>query len=146
VRAITARLVRSLVAGAVIGIAGIALVYGAWRSCGPYVEEWRTHHEVAALERRVSELRVEQRRLQQQAEALVNADGIKAEARRLGMVKPGERLLRFMTRPKPREALPQAEPAPSGAIHRLRSWGRRLLAPPEQAQAPEARARPKPDN
>jgi cell division protein FtsL len=130
VRSIGLKLARLTVAGALCGIVGIAAIYGAWRFACPYVAEFTTRREVAALDRRVSELQAEHRRLEQQAKLLATPEGIKIEARRLGLLEPGERSLRFMTRPQPRDAPPTQPPAPPGVLERLRAWGRRLVAEP----------------
>jgi len=115
VKGIAANLVRVCVVGVVFGLVGVAAIYTAWRFCYPYAEEWRARAEVAQLEHRVASLRGEHQRLQQQARLLATPEGIKIEARRLGLLKPGERSLRFMTRPEPREALGQTPPEASGA-------------------------------
>lgn len=141
-----AKLVRTLVAGALCGIVGVVAIYASWRFLTPYAEEYRTRREVAELERRVGELRAERARLQEQAELLATPEGIKREARRLGLLKPGERSLRFLTRPEPRTAPSQSEPAPSGAPDRLRARGRAPIPSerPDDAGAPASEAHPQP--
>lgn len=145
-RATAAKLVRMLVAGAVCGIVGVVLIYGSWRLLTPYVEEYRTRREVAQLDRRVGELRAEHSRLQEQAELLATPEGIKQEARRLGLLKPGERSLRFLTRPEPRAMPPEPESVPSGILERLRAWGRApiLSGRPDGAGGPATEAEPQP--
>jgi cell division protein FtsB len=146
-------LARLLIAGAVIGIAGVIVIYGAWRFGCPYAEEWKARRDVAQLERRARALRAEHSRLQQQARLLATPEGMKIEGRRLGLLKPGERSLRFMTRPEGNRsarsaapqsptrpsrdsaAPPQREPAPSGALDHLRAWGQALFGRPGKADA-----------
>ncbi len=111
VRAIGVKLTRLATAGALCGIVGVVIIYAAWRFFYPYAEELRTRREVAVLATRASALRAEQRRLQQQAKLLGTPEGIKLEARRLGLLRPGERSLRFMARPAPRGQQRPAQPA-----------------------------------
>ncbi|UCH35574.1 MAG: septum formation initiator family protein [Armatimonadota bacterium] len=145
-RALAVKLVRMLVAGAATGIAGIVVIYFCWRFLCPYAEEWRTRVEVAQLERQVQDLRQEHQRLQQQAKLLSTPEGVKVEARRLGLLKPGERSLRFMTRPEPRQTPAETEPPPAGAIARIRTWGRALFGRPDQPVPTDADAAPKPED
>jgi cell division protein FtsB len=154
-RALAVNLARLLAAGAVVGIAGIAVIYGAWRFFQPYAQERETRAEVARLQRRVNAFEAEHRRLQHQAHLLATPEGIKIEARRLGLLKPGERSLRFMTRPGPREQPAQTRSAPLGLWQRLSNWramvfpGRptppgvdRKAQPPPRGRDPTARAQP----
>jgi len=136
VRSVAAKLFKTLIAGVVIGIAGVTLIYGGWRFFCPYAEGWQTRAEVARLEQRVKQLREQNQRLQQQARLLATPEGVKIEARRLGLLKPGERSLRFMRRPEPRRTAPQARPQPAGALQRLRSWGRALFPPADKPKGP----------
>jgi cell division protein FtsB len=138
VRAIAVNLVRMLATGAVCGLAGVFVIYGAWRFVTPYAEQWETRGEVIKLERRVKQLTDEQRRLQQQARLLTTPEGIKIEARRLGLLKPGERSLRFMTRPEPR-AMP-VEP------ERPRNRTKAVSQAPQGRRAPDARTPAQPDD
>jgi cell division protein FtsB len=137
VKGIAANLVRVCVTGVVFGFVGVAVIYTAWRFCYPYAEEWQARAQVARLGRRVSDLRAEHQRLQQQAQLLATPEGIKIEARRLGLLKPGERSLRFMTRPESREAPRQEPTRRPGALERLRAWGRGLLGSAEKPSAPD---------
>jgi cell division protein FtsB len=119
VRARGFKLAQLATAGALCGVVGIIIIYAAWRFSYPYAEEMHTRREVAVLARRVNELRAEQRRLQRQTTLLGTPEGMKIEARRLGLLKPGERSLRFMARPEPRAPAtlapaPPAEPKPRG--------------------------------
>jgi cell division protein FtsB len=109
VRAIAVNLVRMLAVGAVCGLAGVFVIYGAWRFCTPYAEQWRTRSEVVTLERHVKQLEAERRHLRQLKQVLASPEGVKSEARRLGLLEPGERSLRFMARPEPRATPGQAE-------------------------------------
>jgi len=141
VRAIAVKLVRMLATGAVCGLAGVFVIYSAWRLCTPYAEQWRARGEVVKLERRVKQLSDERRHLRQLKRVLASPEGIKNEARRLGLLEPGERSLRFMTRPEPRAARRQLEGAPAGAIEQKAASPK-----PQQPRAPDARKRPQPDD
>lgn len=123
-RAIAAKLVRLVAAGTAFGVVGVLATYAAWRCSYPYALLFSAQREVAALEQRVAALRAQQKRLEQQLRLLSTPEGIKLEARRLGLLKPGERSLRFLPRPEPRSeaappapgaAAPQPVPAPSSA-------------------------------
>jgi len=133
VRVIGAKLARLTVAGGLCGIVGVIVIYAAWRLVCPYAEELQTRREIAVLQERVDALHAEHDRLAQQAQVLQTPEGVKLEARRLGMLAPGERSLRFMTRPEPRKAPRGEPPPPAGALARVRAWARGLLARPEAA-------------
>jgi len=138
VRALAANLLRLVAIGTAVGIIGVMVIYGGWRFCYPYAQEWQARGEVRRLETRLGKLRRENRRLQQQAGLLATPEGVKVEAHRLGLLKPGERSLRFMTRPQSRDSVPP-KPAPASGRprsgpERVRDWGRRLLAPATKPQ------------
>lgn len=140
-RAIAVNLVRMLAMGAVCGLAGVFVIYGAWRLCTPYAEQWQARSEVVKLERRVQQLNVERRQLRQLERVLASPEGIKNEARRLGLLEPGERSLRFMTRPKPRAAPGQLERASAGATE-----GKAASPKRQEPRAAGARTSPQPDD
>lgn len=107
-RALAANLLRLMAIGTAVGIIGVMVIYGGWRFGYPYAQEWQARVEVRRLEARVDKLRRQNHRLRQQAKRLATAEGVKDEAHRLGLLKPGERSLRFMA--QPREAPPNAAP------------------------------------
>ena len=72
---------------AVAGLASIALLY--WKPLRTY------EHTRTVLDRRqaeVAQLRAQQQQLQRRLETVGTGDHLIREARRLGLVKPGERL------------------------------------------------------
>jgi len=141
-RALAVNLARLLAAGAVVGVAGIAVIYCAWRFFLPYTQEWEARAEVTRLQCRVNALEVQHRRLQQQARLLASPEGIKIEARRLGLLKPGERSLRFMTRPGPRQRPAQPPGTSSGLWQRLHNW--RAAVFPGRPEPPAVDRKPQP--
>jgi cell division protein FtsB len=72
---------------AIGGLALIGLLY--WKPLHTYV---RTQHELRSRQVEVSDLAAERRQLQQQLAAVGSGGTLVREARRLGLVKPGERL------------------------------------------------------
>jgi len=142
-RAIAVNLARLLAAGALVGAAGVLVIYISWRFFYPYAQEWEARGEVARLQRQVNALETEHQRLQQQARLLATPEGIKIEARRLGLLKPGERSLRFMTRPQPRESSPLPERASSEASEPLHN-SPEALSPPPKPGANDAKTRAQP--
>ena len=69
------------------GIALLGLLY--WRPVHTYLS---TQHELHQRQAEVASLRTEKRRLQEQIAAVGSGGALVREARRLGLVKPGERL------------------------------------------------------
>jgi cell division protein FtsB len=69
------------------GIVLIAFLY--WRPLHAYVH---TKHELQTRQAEVHTLRVEQARLQKRIDAVGSRAQLTREARRLGLVKPGEQL------------------------------------------------------
>ena len=143
-RALAVKLVRLTGMGAVVGIVGIAAIYGGWRFCLPYAQEWQTRGEVASLQRRVNALDAEHRRLQRQARLLATPEGIKIEARRLGLLKPGERSLRFMTQPRPRAAPAPPKPSSPGLWQRVRDWKKTVFSGKSEPTSPDRASPPQP--
>lgn len=72
---------------AVAAIALLAFLY--WKPAGAYV---RTRGDVQRRQAEVRTLRVQKRRLERRLAAGASGDALVREARRLGLVKPGERL------------------------------------------------------
>ena len=69
------------------GLVLIGLLY--WKPLHTYV---RTQHELRQRQSEVSQLAAERRQLAQQLNAVGSGATLVREARRLGLVKPGERL------------------------------------------------------
>ena len=69
------------------GIAVLALLY--WKPLHTYL---RTKHELTVRRADVSSLAAERQRLEQQIATVGTGGALVREARRLGLVKPGERL------------------------------------------------------
>jgi len=72
---------------ALLGIVVLALLY--WNPLHTYMQ---TKHELETRQAQVRTLAAERRRLQQQIAAVGSGATLVGEARRLGLVKPGERL------------------------------------------------------
>jgi cell division protein FtsB len=69
------------------GLVLIGVLY--WKPLHTYV---KTQHELAQRQAEVSNLAAERRRLTQQLASVGKGPALVREARRLGLVKPGERL------------------------------------------------------
>lgn len=67
-------------------LVGVAAAY-----VGPLTSYWSARGEAATRRAQVEQLRVENRELRVKREALSNGGALEAEARGLGMVRPGER-------------------------------------------------------
>lgn len=65
---------------------GVALLY-----VGPLASFWSARGEAGHRRAEVQQLRTENARLRTQREALEHGSALEVEARRLGMVRPGER-------------------------------------------------------
>lgn len=65
---------------------GVALLY-----IGPASSFWSARGEADARREQVEQLRSENRQLRAKREALTDGGALEVEARRLGMVRPGER-------------------------------------------------------
>ncbi len=65
---------------------GVALLY-----VGPLASFWSAHGEAATRRAQVEQLRKENSELRAKREALRDGGALEVEARRLGMVRPGER-------------------------------------------------------
>jgi cell division protein FtsB len=72
---------------AIGGLVLLGLLY--WKPLHTY---FRAEHELRQRQAEVAELAVERRQLQQQVAAVGSGKTLVREARRLGLVKPGERL------------------------------------------------------
>ncbi|MDQ3630934.1 MAG: septum formation initiator family protein [Actinomycetota bacterium] len=67
-------------------LVGVAALY-----VGPLVSFWSARGEAATRRVQVEQLREENTELRAKREALKNGGALEAEARRLGMIRPGER-------------------------------------------------------
>ena len=67
-------------------LVGVALLY-----IGPLSSFWSARGEAATRRAEVEQLRKENKELRAKREALRNGGALEVEARRLGMVRPGER-------------------------------------------------------
>jgi cell division protein FtsB len=67
-------------------LAGVAALY-----IGPLASYWSARGEAATRRAQVEQLREENVALRAKREALRNGGALEAEARRLGMIRPGER-------------------------------------------------------
>ena len=67
-------------------LVGVAALY-----VGPLTSFWSARGEAATRRAQVEQLRQENRELRVKREALSNGGALEVEARRLGMVRPGER-------------------------------------------------------
>ena len=65
---------------------GVAALY-----VGPLASFWSAHREAGNRRAQVERLRTENTQLRGEREALKNGGALEVEARRLGMVRPGER-------------------------------------------------------
>jgi cell division protein FtsB len=67
----------------------VATVFLYYRPLSTYLE---TRHQLAERRAEVQELRAEKRRLELRLERSTSAQALRREARRVGLVRPGERL------------------------------------------------------
>ena len=75
---------------ALLALAGIVLIgFLYWRPLHAYL---RTKHELQTRQAEVHQLRAEQAQLQKRIAAVGSSTQLVREARRLGLVKPGEQL------------------------------------------------------
>jgi cell division protein FtsB len=73
-----------------LALAGIVLVgFLYWKPIKTYLQ---TKQELQRQQAEVADLRAQKRRLEQRIATSLSGDGLVREARRLGLVKPGERL------------------------------------------------------
>jgi len=73
-----------------LALAGIVLVgFLYWKPIKTYLQ---TKQELQRQQAEVADLRAQKRRLEQRITTSLSGDGLVREARRLGLVKPGERL------------------------------------------------------
>ena len=73
-----------------LALGGLVLVcFLYWKPLRTYVE---TKHELRQRQAEVAVLRAEKQRLEQRIATVGSGDSLVREARRLGLVKPGERL------------------------------------------------------
>ena len=73
-----------------LALGGIALIgFLYWKPIKTYFE---TKHELRQQQAQVAELRAQKLRLEQRVATSLSGEGLVREARRLGLVQPGERL------------------------------------------------------
>ena len=73
-----------------LALGGIALIgFLYWKPIKTYFE---TKHELQRQQAQVAELRAQKLRLEQRIATSLSGEGLVREARRLGLVQPGERL------------------------------------------------------
>jgi cell division protein FtsB len=73
-----------------LALGGIALIgFLYWKPIKTYFE---TKHELQQQQAQVADLRAQKRRLEQRLTTSLSGEGLVREARRLGLVQPGERL------------------------------------------------------
>jgi len=73
-----------------LALGGIALIgFLYWKPIKTY---FQTKQELDRRQAEVADLRAQKRRLEQRIETSLSGEGLVREARRLGLVQPGERL------------------------------------------------------
>ena len=73
-----------------LALGGIALIgFLYWKPIKTY---FQTKNELQRQQAQVADLRAQQRRLEQRIATSLSGEGLVREARRLGLVQPGERL------------------------------------------------------
>jgi len=126
-------LVRLIFIGLLMAAVGAAVIYGSWKLLHPVLLQAEQRKEVAQLEERVERLKQEHARLEKTVRRLSTVKGKAEELRRMGYVRPKERIVRFIKGPPADEAAPQPQPAAErpGVKNRIKHWLERRLPPPD---------------
>jgi cell division protein FtsB len=126
---------RLALAGLVMAGLGAVLIYGTWKLAHPFLLQHGQKGEIARLERRVEQLKREHKDLKEAARRLATEKGRAEELRRLGYVRPKERIIRFLKGPSSSEAPAPVEPQPAagGVKDRIKHWLEGRLRPATEA-------------
>lgn len=102
----------------------------------PYRQTWRQRSELRKLTAKVDAKRHERQQLRHEIAKMQTQEGMLMEARRLGYLRPGERMLRYV-KPEnwPRAERPQAPPS---RLSRLKEKVHRLLDKRDRRKEREA--------
>jgi len=124
-------LLRLALVGLLMAALGAVAIYGSWKLIHPFVLQREQHREIAQLEQRVAWLKREHASLKEVASRLATEAGKAEELRRMGYVRPKERILRFLNAPPAQHAPAARKPSPenAGVKDRIKRWLERRLAP-----------------
>jgi len=123
-------LLRLALVGLLMAALGAVAIYGSWKLIHPFVLQREQHREIAQLEQRVAWLKREHASLKEAATRLATEAGKAEELRRMGYVRPKERILRFLKAPAPAARVPrQPTRENAGVKDRIKRWLERRLAP-----------------
>jgi hypothetical protein len=137
-RADIARTVLVVVAGIIVGLFVVHLV---GRLSRPYRVLWRQRGELRTLTAQVEAEGRERDRLRRDIARMRTPEGLLLEARRLGYVRSGERMLRYVEPENwPRAQRPQPPPSRVSRlkqrVHRILDSRERTLTERQRAQSP----------
>jgi cell division protein FtsB len=129
-------IVRLVLAGLLMAALGAALIYGSWKLLHPFLLQRQQSKEIAQLETRVEQLKREHGELKRTVRRLSTPQGRAEELRRLGYVRPKERIIRFLRGHTPLHPPAEDEPpaAPVGVKDRIKRWLQPRLAPADAPQ------------
>jgi len=125
---------RLILVGLLMTAVGAVAVYGSWKLLHPFILQREQGREIAQLEQRVDGLKREHARLKEAVDRLGTPQGRAEELRRMGYVRPKERIIRFLQGSPAQEAAPSQPTKPPenvGVKNRIKGWLERRFAPPK---------------